>query len=133
MIIADTNVLLRAALNDDPEQSRNARRVLSDAETIAVPLQAVCEFVWVMLRSYKSRRQAVASAVLALIADRKVSCDRDAIAAGLAFLLDGGDFADGVIEYEGRRLGGRTFVTFDRAAATHILGKGRGCTLLNDG
>ncbi len=29
----------------------------------------------------------------------------------------GGDFADGVIAYEGRWLGGETFVSFDRKAA----------------
>ncbi len=43
----------------------------------------------------------------------------------------GGDFADGVIAFEGRRLGGEIFASFDRTAVglvtaqggdTHLLG-----------
>ncbi len=35
-------------------------------------------------------------------------------------LEDGGDFADGVIAFEGRRLGGETFVSFDRLAVKRL-------------
>ncbi|MCL6707012.1 type II toxin-antitoxin system VapC family toxin [Pseudomonas sp. R2.Fl] len=130
MIIADTNVLLRAALDDDPDQSRVARRQLAEADAVAISLQSLCEFVWVMSRSYKLDSELIANSVLNLINDEKVFCNREAAVAGLGFLLDGGDFADGVIAFEGYELGGKTFMTFDRKAASIIRAKGRDCVLL---
>ncbi len=45
-----------------------------------------------------------------------VALDHPAVAAGLAMLDTDGDFADGVIAYEGKWLDGETFVSFDRKA-----------------
>jgi hypothetical protein len=42
-----------------------------------------------------------------LIESASVLVDRPAVEAGLAVLASGGDFADGVIAFEGRRAGGR--------------------------
>ena len=39
-----------------------------------------------------------------------------AVASGMAFAEAGGDFADGVIAFEGQRLGGEVFASFDRTA-----------------
>lgn len=41
--------------------------------------------------------------------------NRPAVEAGMAVLDAGGDFADGVIAFKGRWLGGETFVSYDRA------------------
>lgn len=43
---------------------------------------------------------------------------------GIAVLEAGGDFADGVIAYEGSRLGGQTFVSFDRKASKLLQSAG---------
>ncbi len=64
------------------------------------------------------------------MSDKRVVAQRDAVTAGLAFLDAGGDFADGVIEFEGRRLGGKVLATFDRQAAAIVRGQGRQCLLL---
>jgi len=40
--------------------------------------------------------------------------NRPAVEAGLAMLEAGGDFADGIMAYEGRWLGGETFVSFNK-------------------
>jgi predicted nucleic acid-binding protein len=40
-ITPDTNVLLRVAVNDDPEQAREARRVLHEAEFVVLTLHAL--------------------------------------------------------------------------------------------
>jgi hypothetical protein len=48
-----------------------------------------------------------------LIESASVLVDRLAAEAGLAVLESGGDFADGVIAFEGRRAGGPVFVSFD--------------------
>lgn len=42
--------------------------------------------------------------------------DAAAVEAGLAFARAGGDFADGAIAHDGRRLGGDTFASFDARA-----------------
>jgi predicted nucleic-acid-binding protein len=132
MIIADTNLLLRAVLDDDVWQSHLARRYLAELDAIALPLPAICEFVWVLSRSYKLDAPDIALSLRKLIDDPRISCNRDAVEAGLAFLDAGGDFADGVIEFEGRRVGGDTFVSFDKRAVAIIRAKGRDCLLLSD-
>ncbi|EUB96974.1 PilT protein domain protein [Rhizobium sp. CF080] len=131
MIIADTNLLLRAVLDDDVKQSHLARRYLAELDKIALPLPAICEFVWVLSRRYKLDASDIASSLRELVDDARICCNRDAVDAGLAFLDAGGDFADGVIEFEGRRLGGDTFVSFDKRAVALIQAKGRKGILLD--
>jgi predicted nucleic-acid-binding protein len=55
---------------------------------------------------------------------------RPAVEAGLAVLSMGGDFADGVIAYEGTWLGADTFVSFDRKATTFLSKQGYETKLL---
>ena len=43
-------------------------------------------------------------------------CHALTVLAGLALLENGGDFADGVIAFEGDLLGGTEFVSFDQQA-----------------
>jgi predicted nucleic acid-binding protein len=40
-VIADTNVLVRVAVNDDPEQAGRARELLREADTIALTVAAL--------------------------------------------------------------------------------------------
>ena len=51
-ITVDTNVLVRAAVLDDPEQAQRAATVLRNAEIIAGTVPALCEFAWVLMRGY---------------------------------------------------------------------------------
>ena len=44
---------------------------------------------------------------------------------GNVLLEAGGDFADGVIAYEGRWLGGEAFVSFDKKAVSLIAAQGQ--------
>ncbi|MBI1209576.1 MAG: PIN domain-containing protein [Azospirillum sp.] len=115
-IIADTNLLVRAAVRDDPAQTALAEHRLLVATLVAVPLPVLCEFVWVLARGYRRPAFEIARAIRLLIAGETVRTDRAAVNVGLRFLEAGGDFADGVIAFEGRRLGGEIFVSFDRAA-----------------
>lgn len=115
-IIADTNVLVRAMIGDDEEQSALAQAELAGAELVAVALPSLCELVWVLSQGYKIAADEIADAVRRLINAANVVVNRPAVEAGLALLDAGGDFADGVIAYEGRWLGGETFVSFDKKA-----------------
>ena len=78
-ITADTNVLLRAAVMDDPTQSELAVAALLEAELVAAPLPALCEFVWVLMRGYKRSAGEVASALRKLAASASVAVDRPAV------------------------------------------------------
>jgi transposase len=59
-----------------------------------------------------------------------VEVNRPAVEAGLAVLEAGGDFADGVIAYEGRWLGGEIFVSFDKKAVALISKQGLSARLV---
>lgn len=108
-VAVDTNVLVRAVVRDDPAQASIATKVLTDAELIAVALPCLCEFVWVLLRVYSFQPSDAAAAIRALLAAASVEVNRPAVEAGLSVLEAGGDFADGVIAYEGNWLGGAEF------------------------
>jgi len=56
--------------------------------------------------------------------------NRPAVEAGLAMLDAGGDFADGVIAYEGKWLGADTFVSFDEKAVKMLMAQGVAARLL---
>ncbi len=129
-VAIDTNVLVRAAVCDDQAQARIAAQVLSAAELVAIPLPCLCEFVWVLLRVYRFQPEDVAAAIRALLGAANVKVNRPAVDAGLAMLEAGGDFADGVIAYEGRWLGADTFVSFDKRAVALLTTQGFSARLL---
>lgn len=130
-ISVDTNVLVRAVLNDDPAQSRAARKLLREASLIAVPLPCLCELVWVLRQGAKLPKDDVAAAVRSLMDAGNVVVNRPAAELGLAVLEAGGDFADGAIAYEGAWMGGETFVSFDKKAVALLSGQGEAAELLS--
>lgn len=129
-IVADTNILLRAAALDDPRQTRPAANLLRSAELLAVPVAALCEFVWVMRQGYKRPAAEVAHSIRSLIESENVVINQPAVDAGLEILDKGGDFADGAIDYEGRWLGAEEFVSFDKQAVSLLRSQGRKARLL---
>lgn len=129
-IVADTNVLLRAIVGDDAKQSQAAIEALEQAELVAVSLHALCELVWVLHRSYAIQRADIAAAIRQLINTQNVVVNRPAVESGLTLLDAAGDFADGVIAFEGKWLGGETFVSFDQQAVALLTANGQSTRLL---
>jgi predicted nucleic-acid-binding protein len=129
-ITADTNILVRAVVRDDTKQARAAAKLLKDADLIAISLPCLCEFVWVLRRVYNFELKDISAALGALLDVGKVAVNRPAADAGLAILNAGGDFADGLIAYEGSWLGGETFVSLDKKAVSFILEQGLKAKLL---
>jgi predicted nucleic-acid-binding protein len=123
-------VLLRDALRDDPRQTPIASRTLQRAELVVVPTPVLCEFVWVMRRLYKRSAAEIALSIRLLMSADNVELNRPAIEAGLELLEDGGDFADGVIAYEGHWLGAQEFVSFDKLAVSLLKSRGKRARLL---
>jgi len=130
-VIADTNVLLRAAVRDNPTQTRPAAHLLRTAELVAIPVAALCEFVWVMRNGYKMPAAVLAASIRALINSQNVVTNRLAVEAGLDLLDQGGDFADGAIAYEGEWLGAEEFVSFDKKAVSLLKSQGKRARLLS--
>jgi predicted nucleic-acid-binding protein len=123
-ITPDTDILVRIAVVDDPDQAREALDLLRDAKVFVLTPPALCEFVWVVRRGYRRPVRDIPEAVLQLTASATVRVDRPAVEAGVAMLLAGGDFADGIIAFEGRRLGGDVFASFDRKAVDLVAAQG---------
>ncbi len=115
-LTADTNLLVRALVADDPDQSRLAIECLEKADLVAIPLQTLCEMVWVLERAYGVPRVTLAKAIRTLVQTHNVVTNALAVECGLKVYEGGGDFADGVIAHEGQALGGEVFVSFDQKA-----------------
>lgn len=130
-ITVDTNVLVRAAVQDDPHQARQAARLLNEATLVAVPVPVLCEFVWVLRRGYKRSLLEIVGAIHRLMNSANVVMNRPAVEAGLAVLQAGGDFADGAIAYEGNWLGAEEFVSFDSKAVSILLAQDSRARLLS--
>ena len=129
-VAVDTNVLVRAVIRDDRRQAEAAEKVLKSASVIAIALPTLCEFVWVLRRVYGLPMGDIARAIQALLDTSTVVVNRPAVEAGLAILNAGGDFADGIIAFEGKWLGGDTFVSFDKRAVALINAQGHDTKLL---
>jgi predicted nucleic-acid-binding protein len=129
-ITADTNVLVRAITDDDTQQAAIARRELAGADMVVVTLPALCELVWVLSQGYKIHAADIAGTIRLLINSANVVVSKPAAEAGLALLDVGGDFADGVIAYDGRWLGAEQFVSFDNTAVKLLNLQGTTARLL---
>lgn len=117
-IIADTNILVRAIVEDDLKQAKKAQKILLEASLVAITPIALCELYWVLKRAYKITEPDIENVIRTLTSASNVRTDLLAINAWLKFMNNGGDFADGVLWFLGTKLGGQTFVSFDKKAVT---------------
>ncbi len=79
---------------------------------------------------YKHSSSNIAEAIRRLINGANAVVNQPAVEAGMAMLNVGGDFADGVIAYEGNWLGADTFVSFDKRAVKLLETQGKSARLL---
>jgi len=129
-MIAYTNVLMRTVLDDDVVQSRASRLALSSADQVVISRHAFCEMVWLLRRRYKMPKGEIVKVIHGYLEAENVITDTAAVQAGLKAMEAGADFADGVIAYEGRWLGGETFVSFDKKAVAALEKQGQKTRLL---
>lgn len=119
MIGLDTNILVRFLVQDDPEQSARARALIEkaiDSETPCFVSDIVlCEMVWVLERSYKTRRFDIGRILGHLLRARHLtftSLER-LFAALESYHAGNGDFADYLIQEHSRAEGCEAIATFD--------------------
>ena len=117
----DTNVMVRYLVQDDPEQSAAAARLIAKECTVDEPglinRIVLCELVWVLESAYGYTRARVAPVLASILrtAQLKVEDSPDAYNA-LEQYRQGADFADALIAIVNRRLGSVHTMTFDRKA-----------------
>lgn len=98
--------------------------------SVAVSLPCLCELIWVLRSVYGFSRVDMIQTIETMLAIGNMVLDRAAVQAGVDLLREGGDFADGVIAHEGRRLGGEVFVSFDKKAIARLRAQGLHAELL---
>ncbi|MBU1175828.1 MAG: type II toxin-antitoxin system VapC family toxin [Alphaproteobacteria bacterium] len=125
MIGFDTNVLLRALLDDDARQSLLARQHLSALTParpgfIAVGVQL--ELYWVFERHYRMNREEIAGIFEALMEISSLEFESfEALVRALhLYRTTGADLSDALIAESNRMLGCVFTVTFDKQAAQAI-------------
>jgi len=129
-MIADTNVLMHAILDDDAAQTQASRLALSSADQVIISRHVFCEMAWLLRQHYKMPKAEIVKVIHGYLEAGKVVTDTAAVQAGLEALEAGADFADGVIAHEGRWLGGDTFVSFDKKATSALSEQGYRTKLL---
>lgn len=121
MIGLDTNILLRAVLDDDPEQTPVARRILRSLTSEKpgfICTVTVLEFAWTMRARYKKPKEAVRAAFDALLRNPAIVFSNRVIIndAVQDVTLD---FADALLRAECENAGCETILTFDKGALVH--------------
>jgi len=117
-IVADTNIIVRFVVDDDIQQMNAVHKLLKNCEEVIIPTHVFCEFFWVLSTVYRVKHSVILGEIELLIKSAKVNFNEDEVEAGLSMMHKGGDFADGVNAYTGRKMGGGkvVFATFDRKA-----------------
>lgn len=124
LIGIDTNVILRAALGDDPVQSPIARTML-DSLTVDRPGfvtgATLVELYWVLNRQNRYPKEAALTLIRRLIESETLEFDDgEGVAEALYLAEEGADFADALINVTMRQFGTTETVTFDRRAADRL-------------
>ncbi|QTV80283.1 PIN domain-containing protein [Microbacterium sp. NIBRBAC000506063] len=102
LIGIDTNVVLRAILEDDPVQSPPAAalfRSLSPERLGFITLVTLAEVYWVLSRSVQLPRDECLAIISALVYTETLEFDDgEGVVRALSFAEEGADFADALIE-----------------------------------
>ncbi len=119
MIGSDTNILVRAVLDDHPEESSLAKKFLkkiSNEKKLFISSYAILELVWV-LKVKKQTRKNIYESVLDLIDSPGIVVgQREVIASALEMYIKGkADFGDYLILAEGELYDAPKLASFDKA------------------
>jgi predicted nucleic-acid-binding protein len=96
------------------------------AEEIIIVPYVFCELVWTLETTYKLKKDIIRREIENLLSIEKVVTQEDEVEAGIAMMAMDGDFADGVIEYAGRKIAksGGIFVSFDKKTIRRLSQRG---------
>jgi predicted nucleic-acid-binding protein len=120
MRAADTNILVRYVVNDDPKQVAAVEKFFSectaDNEPVFLPIVVLCEFVWVMDRGLGQSKAQIVDALEQLFQNAFFRIERENLVRRSLDLYRYGkaSFADYVIGEVSSEAGCRDTVSFDR-------------------
>jgi len=125
LIGIDTNVLLRFLVDDDPDQNRVARRMMSERgadDPVFISSVTLAETIWVLTKTLGYPVGDVSAMLRDLLASDGVVMEHG---EELGLLLGGGnvpavELADYLIAWSGLAAGCRHTITFDRRSARAI-------------
>jgi predicted nucleic acid-binding protein len=118
MEAADTSVLVRYLVQDDPDKGAAAARVLDGDQEVAVSLVAIAETAFVLAHHYAVPRDLIVDRLVELIQKQNIhllGIDK-ALAASVLLLCRGStrvSFADALINADARHHGLQRLHTFD--------------------
>ena len=123
----DTNVLLRALLNEDPVQSPKARSLLSslsEANPGYISITAMAEIYWVLVSRYKVPKPEIISTMRILLNLPALEFESfEAIIRALdVYEKMNADFPDALLAERNLDFGCSKTLTFDHRAASRISG-----------
>ena len=111
MIAFDTNLLVRAATNDDPPQVAVVRQLLA-LNAVFIPRTVLLETEWVLRAGYRKTREQISRFFAELLeTDNTVIENHDAVTQALDWYRLGADFADAL---HLAACGGAIMHTFDQ-------------------
>lgn len=94
MVVLDTNILVRFAVNDDAQQVTQARRAIGN-QPMWVSVTVLLELEWVLRSRYGYERKDTHMFLSQLLETTNVSVeDETQVAVALDWYADGSDFAD---------------------------------------
>jgi predicted nucleic-acid-binding protein len=78
MPLVDANIVLRYVLNDHPQLSQQAADML-EQQTVIVPVEVVCEVVYVLQKVYHISREEIHRKLSDLLAESLITVEKPAI------------------------------------------------------
>lgn len=124
MIGIDTNVILRAVLQDHEVQTPIAQRTLSSFSRDApgfISMVTLAEVYWVLARGRRFEKRACLAVIRRLVESETLEFDDgEGVVRALQLAEDGADFADALIDQAMQQFGTTETVTFDRGAAEKL-------------
>lgn len=127
MIGVDTKVLVRVFVDEAPDQTRAAIKLLgalSQDNPAFVGTIVLVELAWVLKRSYGFDDGAILAAVESLLESANIEVENaDRVQEAVSAAHEhGSDLADSLIALSAAAAGASKVMTFDRNAAKHIPG-----------
>lgn len=123
-VCIDTNVLLRAFFDDDPEQSALARDFLSSLDPERrgfITFVTLTEMYWVMSSAYRVPKNECLDVLNRLVATPAFEFeDGEGLVQAIALAENGADFPDALIHVTAQQFMTEGTVTFDRKASERL-------------
>jgi len=119
MIGTDTNILVRAYLEDDKEQAEEAKEFLlktTKDKSLFISSYAIFEFAWVLKTKNYSRKEIYEAVIMLMDSIGVIIGQKDVVLTALEKYIKGkADFGDYMILAEGEKNKAYKLKTFDKA------------------